>query len=140
MAAPVRRPSRTSSLSRWSCSKNIAELAESEDLLNIGLVNREAKDKVQLTFIATHFRKKMFLISFQETLETLLAIAGHPEFGKAMQTVLLCNEISPDAEHIQVRNGGCVSRWNTSGRNQATTRIIEELQGREWRRLTKEQA
>lgn len=119
--------------------ERIAELAEPEDLLNLRLVNRETADRVERNFIATHFSERMFLISYQDNLETLLAIANHPQFGNALRVVYLCNEELPGPDHPLIQNGRCVKRWERVDDNSIDSQIFRELQDREWLRLVEEQ-
>lgn len=116
----------------------VAERAEPEDLLNLRLVNREAAQKVKRTFIATHFTERMFLLTYEESLLTLLAIAKHPEYGRAIQTLLFSSDESPGPEH-SLAFGGDVDRLEQVEGHVMDGNIMSEWQDREWYRHAEEQ-
>lgn len=118
--------------------ERIAQVAEPEDLLNLRLVSREARDNVKRTFIERHFTRRMFLLCCEESLKTLLAIAEHPEFGRTMRTVMLCNEEVPGPEHVMIREGD-YPRVEIEAKHPMDARILACLQDREWHRLREEQ-
>ena len=116
----------------------IAASVEPDDLLNLRLVNLETEAKVHRTFVATHFTERMFLVSFEESLRTLLAIAKHEEFGRTMRTIILGTEELPNAAHPLVLDGVLLWRSREATGTSVSAKIRAEQEDREWRRLLTE--
>lgn len=116
----------------------IAEQVEPEDLLRLRRVNKEVKEKVKRTFINTHFRRRMFLLCYEQSLKTLLAIAKHPDYGPAMRVITFSHEQIRGPDHTLTTEHGDERLERFEG-TPSDTRILAELQDREWHRLYESQ-
>lgn len=109
--------------------ESIAAFVEPENLFSLRLVNRETEAKVHHTFVETHFTER---ISFDESLQTLLAIATHGEFSRTMRTVVLGTEELPDATHPIIKDGDLLWRSEEARGSSVFAKVRAEQEDREW--------
>ncbi len=90
---------RTSShdIARFTVSWN------SKDLSALRLVCREASDKVFDIFLDVHFSTFTVLITQEESLRTLLAIAQYERFARAIRRLVFCTDIVAERPPEQCR-------------------------------------
>lgn len=68
----------------------IAQAAAPADLLTLRSLCREAASKVLKTYTRVHFTERAFLLSYEPSLRTLLAIAESETFSAGVRRLVLC--------------------------------------------------
>ena len=113
--------------------ERIAQLAHPQDLLQLRLTCRAAAEKAKRTFIQAYFTERAFLVSNEDSLRCLLAIAEDQILGHAMKKIILCVEEVPDPandlywyprQREQVRHADAMMKWRTA--HEVQTRMRDQ--------------
>ncbi len=76
----------------------IARSCDPHDLLALRLVNHDISSKIIRTFTANFFKQRMLLLCDEKQLRTLINIANHPHFGRAVQVLVCCIDELPQPD------------------------------------------